>query len=123
MVGGFMKNILTGLLIFVLLLASVAAYISQSYPHEAKAGQSITLVVTMFNHGDSSVKDARITGYIPYLNVRDKTGSFKIRSNEAARAFLEMDIPKASPDYYPVILTLTNDDGVREKKHTWIYIS
>ena len=123
MVGGFMKKILIGILVSILVLGSVAAYISQSYPHEAKAGQSNTFIVTLFNHGNSRVKDARVTGYIPYLDVRGRSDTFKLRSNEADRTYLEMDIPDTNPDFYPLILTLTNSDGVRERKHSWIYIS
>ncbi len=117
-----MKKLLTTISLFILVIASVSAgYVGHIYPDrlEAKEGN---ILVTFFNHGNSKVKDLKATAYIPDLDVYHKSGDFNLRSKTSGRVYIIVEIPHdTEPDYYPVIVTLRNND-VREKTHTWLEV-
>lgn len=117
------KIIILSILLFLIVLAGVSALISRVYPREVQSGKSVEMVVTLFNHDSSTVRGARVTTYIPSLDVFDRSGNIKVRAKKSGRVFLNLDLPKeVKPDYYPVIITIQDDD-VREKRHFWVYIS
>ena len=104
------------LILSVLILASASAFINRVYSEPGD------MIVTVFNHETSNIKNAQVSVFIPDMDVRAKSSQFKIRANEADKVHMEINVPEnVKPDYYPVIVTFRNDD-VRQKRHTWVYI-
>jgi uncharacterized membrane protein len=118
------KTILVIMLLAVLVFSvSYASIVVKSvYPYET-SGNSPELVVVVMNSGDSSSKNSQVFAYIPGLDQRGKTPDFKIKAATERKVYLEVEnSEEVKPDYYPVIVTFTNDDGVRKKTHSWIYV-
>jgi hypothetical protein len=110
--------------IFVMMLvlsSGVFAYLGHAYSEEMQAGKVGEIVLTFYNSNNYKEK-LRINAYIPALDVRYED-SIRVRSKDSGRAHVFFDIPDdAAPDYYPVIITITDDEGNRMKRHSWVLV-
>jgi hypothetical protein len=118
-----MKKIIVTIIIILILVLTTSAIIERIYPNEIESDEPVNLRITLYNEESSNVNNAKVSAYIPYLGVYARSGNTKIRSRRPSKVFLDMDIPKAQPGYYPVILKVENEDGYRKKTHQWVYIS
>jgi uncharacterized membrane protein len=113
-------TMLLALLIFSVAYASII--VKSVYPFET-SGKNSEFVVVVMNDGDTSSQNSQIFAYIPGLDQRGKTPDFKIKALAERKVYLEVENSgDVKPDYYPIIVTFTNDEGVRKKTHSWIYI-
>ena len=112
-----MKKIIFALMLILVVSSVYATYTGHAY--QAKQH----LLVTYFNHESSKIKNVQASAYIPDLDIYSISNNFNIRAKDSGRVYLTIEIPHdAQLDFYPVILRLENDKGVREKKHTWIEV-
>ncbi len=118
-----MKKIMVFLAISFLLISSVTAIISNVYPRSVSSGKHEVLLVTLWNHERYNVDGGQVTMYIPYLDVYSKSRGLEINSGDYGRSYLDVYVPSARKGYYPVILTLVDKDGVRDREHTWIWVN
>ena len=102
-----MKTIIF-LTIALLMLTGAAAYINV-YPREISTGYQ-NIVVTLDHDADS------VRTYIPYLEIYGRD-----RDTDNERSYIEMDIPEDAKGYYPVLVTVRDNNKIR-KKGSWIYI-
>ncbi|MEK6916538.1 MAG: hypothetical protein AABW92_02235 [Nanoarchaeota archaeon] len=117
-----MKKIIL-LMIFLLSIASVSALVGHVYPDSMKSGETTNMIVTFFNYGSSSVKDLQVRGYFPDFDVRTTSDDVTVKGGKSARAYLVADVPgNVAEGFYPVIVSSQNEDGVRKKTHSWVYI-
>lgn len=103
--------------LFILLI--VFAYIGHIYPLDFYKGDSF--VITYYNERSSKVKNLDASVYIPDLDIYEKSHSFYISGHDSARSIIDIYNDKdIEPGYYPVIITIENNKGVYEKRHTWV---
>ena len=113
------KKISLYFIISTILILGAMAYTVYNANHEKN---SLQLIVTVINHGDPKIKNAHLTGYLPYQDEISKSKSFTLGKGDSHKVYLEYDIEKMKPDYYPVVLFIDGDKGIREKRHSWVYI-
>lgn len=118
-----MKKIIAISLLMLISISVTTALIGHVYPYRVKVGETLELVVTYVNEMKSNVHDLQLTVYFPELDTKEKSHEFDVKRQSASRSKIILDIPEdVKPDFYPVILSLQNDEGYREKTHTWIEI-
>ncbi|MCM2324954.1 MAG: hypothetical protein NDI94_00685 [Candidatus Woesearchaeota archaeon] len=101
--------------ILVILLAF--AFIGHIYPLDFQEGDSF--VVTYYNSGRGKVRDLHASVYIPDLDIYERSERFYISGQDSAKSVVPI-YDDINEGYYPVIVTLENDDGVYERTHTWV---
>lgn len=100
-----------------------SGYLGRVYPYEADSGESTYVVVTMYNKGPQR-DDVQVKIYSPDLEIYEKSRNFNMRKRTASRAqFFVRFTGDAEKGYYPVIVTLDDNDGIKEKRHSWVYIN
>ncbi len=113
-----MKKIML-VLMFVLMVAAVSALTGSIYHQTTKEGD-VELVVTYFNHEDSNAKNLQVKAYMPDFYAQ--SSGFKVRSGESAKRHVYIETENPEKGWHPVIIRTSNDEGIREKRHTWVYI-
>jgi len=116
-----MKKVIL-LLLGLLLVSSSFALVTHVWPHEIEQKKTVELYVTVFNHGNTNIRNARVNVMLPYQDSAARSTSSRIRRGAHHRFIVEIDVPKTNPDYYPVYVRLSDEEGQVEKKGTWIYI-
>ena len=113
----YMKNILMLTLLLILLMSFASATIDVNY------FQDSDFVVSVYKQDSGSKNNVRAGVYFPYQEIYGRSSEFKLRSQQPVKLRYLMDIDTETPDYYPVIFTLENDDGFKVKTHTWIWLN
>jgi len=107
------------LIIAVLMISAVSALTGHIY-HQTTQENDVEILVTYFNHADSNAKNLKVKAYMP--DFYTQSNGFKVRSRESGRRYLYLETDNPEPGFHPLIIRTMNDEGIREKKHTWIYI-
>ncbi len=94
----------------IVLVSSVNALTAHIYHDKGD------FVVTYDNQESKRVKDLQVSVYVPDLDIYEKSSEFYVRSNSKGKVYVFTDLEEG---YYPVIVRMQNDNGLREKKHTW----
>lgn len=113
-----MKKI-TLIIMMVLMISTVSALTGHIY-HQTTNKDNLEIVVTYFNHGDYKIKDLKISAYMPDFYTQDS--GFKIISKDSGRRIIYLETENLDKGYHPLIIRTMNDDGIRERKHSWVYI-
>ncbi|MFH2020898.1 MAG: hypothetical protein ABIJ34_05760 [archaeon] len=110
-------------LIFLITIFSATSFMGHIYTEDMKPGKTGEVIITFYNPTPYKEDGLQVITYIPDLGTYYKQEGFTLRRQTAGTAYMFFDIPKNTDvGYYPVIVSLENDDGIREKDHTWIYI-
>ena len=107
------------IIMMVLVLSTVSGLTGHIYSQPIDKN-TIEIVVTYFNEGNYKVKDLNVRAYMPYSYAQDS--GLSIKSKDSARRILYLETEDVKKGYQPLIVTTTNDDDVRETRHTWVYI-
>ena len=108
-------------MMMLIMITSAFAYIGHVYSEDLRPGKVGEIVVTFYNPNTYKEK-LRMDAYIPELDARYQD-TFKVRSQDSGRSHAFFEIPDdAESDYYPVIITLKDDEGNRVKKHSWVFV-
>ena len=107
------------LVMTIILISTVSALTGHIY-HQTIQDDDVEILVTYYNYGDSNVKNLEVKAYVP--DFYTQSSGFKVRSRESGRRYLFLETDNPESGYHPLIIRTMNDEGIREKKHTWVYI-
>ncbi len=114
-----MKKIIVLSLLFILIISAVSAIVVRVYPYHMSQGTA-TMKIVVLNHG-TTMNDAKISVSLPELSLEQHI-QMDLKSNKAAKAYVDFDLPKDAKGYYPVRITVADKKGVQKKTHTWVLI-
>lgn len=83
-------------------------------------GNDVEILVTYYNPSSINAKGLSASAYIP--DTYSRSPGFKVRSRESGRRFIYLNSQDVEPGYHPIIIRTMNDEGVREKRHSWVFI-
>ncbi|MFC1697689.1 PKD domain-containing protein [Nanoarchaeota archaeon] len=90
---------------------------------ELEAGDVLITLVTLYNYGDISMKNAWITVVIPDLGVMNEEGPFKLKSDRNEQYTITITIPEdAAPGSYPMRISISDKFGLRDIQYRTITI-
>lgn len=116
-----MKNIILLPALFIIFIAAVSAVSVRVHPYDYTSG-NLGMVVVIMDHQDN-YDGARATLDMPDLDAASRTNVFDSDRDEAKRLYYDIELPaNIKPDYYPVRVVITDDDGNRKKTHSWVFV-
>lgn len=116
-----MKNIILLSVLFILFAVAATAMSVNVYQYDYNQ-KNAGFIVVIVNH-DDSMRDGKATLDIPELGSVSRTESFEADRDEAKRLYYDVDMPSdVEPDYYPVRIVVTDDDGNKKRSHSWVFI-
>ena len=87
-----------------------------------RPGNSIMILATLENNGNTNLNDIQLTLVVPELDIRKRIGPFDLKKNQETTKLIILEIPYwAEPGYYDIRATASNGD-VRRVKHREILI-
>jgi hypothetical protein len=116
--GEKMRKLILFLTIFFLMVASSLAYIGMVRPSELK--QESTFYVNVLTR-DKAVHDASVHIYMPDFEIYRVSSEFDLGRYNTKSITMGVDIPEDAKGYYPVKVTLSNDE-IRKTRYVWVLI-
>lgn len=116
--GGRMRRIFYSI-IFLILLISVI-HVGKIRPLDED--KDVVFHVNTVNRADYDFEDARVSVYLPDFGMFYRTTEYDLDSNNVKVKQIEMNLPEEASGWYPVRVTLSNDEE-RKVKYSWIYIT
>ncbi len=113
------KNKIIFLIMTLLMISSVSALTGHIY-HQVTEDNDVEILVTYFNHDEYNARDLKIKAYMPDYYAQSQ--GFKIRAGETGKKYVYLETQNPTSGYHPLIIRTVNDQGIREKRHTWVYI-
>jgi hypothetical protein len=113
-----MKKIIF-IVLLLLMTASVSAIVVKVYPPEVKPGANDMVVVVLNN--EHTIENSRITVSMPDFDLEQRAQA-DLKSGKVVRAHFEMDLPKNAKGYYPVRVTVADENGAVKNIHSWVYV-
>jgi len=99
--------------------ASSLAYIGMVRPTQIGSKES-TFYVNVVSR-DKSIQDASVHIFMPDFGIYGVSSEFDIGKNDVKMVTLGADIPEDAEGYYPVKVTISNDE-IRKTRYVWVLI-
>jgi Tfp pilus assembly protein PilW len=113
-----MRKLILFFAIFFLMTASSLAYIGMVRPTEFR--QDSTFYVNVVS-GGKSINDASVHIYMPDFDIYQGSYNFNLGRDKTKMIVMGVDLPEDAQGYYPVKVTLSNDE-IRKTKYVWVLI-